>query len=181
MKTRRQVFRGACAAAVVVGGSVSAAVLPDAEFRNGNSWLKLRVLGYEFPDATNVDDANWLIIRGECSLGGRQWTFNDPCLETWDLLRLATWLEAISDGDISQLFCQFTEPNLELQVVGENALRIIFSLESAPITNFRASERQRRFDMPISPDLVHIAKSLRSQSSFFPPKGERAGGDLARK
>jgi hypothetical protein len=175
MKTRRRVIQGACAVAAAVGGGAAAGAIQGADFRNGNSWFRLRVVGYQFPDADNVDDANWLMINGECSLEGRQWAFTDPCLETWDLVELANWLEALAAGQAAPMVLAFTEPNLEFQVVGGNALRIVFSLESAPGRDFRAPESQRRFDMPITPDLAVIAESLRDQSSRFPPKGKRPG------
>ena len=174
MKTRRRVIQGACAVAAAVGSGAAASAIRGAEFRNGNSWFRLRVLAYQFPEATNEDDANWLMINGECGLEGRQWSFTDPCLETWDLERLATWLDALTAGKAVSPFCGFTEPNLEFQVVEGNALRIIFSLESAPGRNFRVAESQRRFDMPITPELAAIASFLRDQSSCFPPKGKRA-------
>ena len=159
--------------AAVVSGA-AAEDIRAAEFRNGNSWFRLQVLAYQFPEATDLDDANWLMINGECSLNGRQWSFIDPCLETWDLERLAIWLDALAAGKAVPPFYGFTEPNLEFQVVKGNTLRIIFSLESAPERNFRIAESQRRFDMPITPELTAIAKTLRGQSSRFPPKGKRA-------
>jgi hypothetical protein len=173
MKTRRRVIQGACAVAAAVGNRAVAAV-QAAEFRHGKSWFRLRIVGYQFPDATDLDDANWLMISGECSLEGRQWTFTDPCLETWDMEELASWLEALAAGRNTKPFLAFTEPNLEFQVVKGNTLRVIFSLETAPEKDFRAPESKRRFDMPITPDLAATAKCLRDQSHLFPPKGKRA-------
>jgi hypothetical protein len=109
MKTRRRVIQGVCAVAAV-GSGAAAEDSRVAEFRNGNSWFRLHVLAYQFPEATDLDDANWLIINGECSLKGRQWSFIDPCLETWDLERLATWLSAAALTRCVSKFIQDGEP-----------------------------------------------------------------------
>jgi hypothetical protein len=149
MKTRRRVIQGVCAVAAAVG-SGAAAPVQVAEFRDGNSWFRLRIVGYQFPEATDLDDANWLMINGDCSLAGRQWTFTDPCLETWDVGELASWLEALAVGRNAKPLLEFTEPNLAFQVLEGNILRVIFSLESSPDRDFNAPESERRLDVPIT-------------------------------
>jgi hypothetical protein len=66
----------------------------------GDTWLILRVTGYQFPHPPNDLDAQWLMITGEISLTGRKWAFTDPCLQVAEARALATWLHSAATGHI---------------------------------------------------------------------------------
>jgi hypothetical protein len=73
--------------------------------RDGAS-LSLAPLAYEFPEmvpqSSDDWDANWLVVRGEVVLAdGRSWRFTHPCLATWDVAKLAAFLEDIGAGRLS--------------------------------------------------------------------------------
>jgi hypothetical protein len=108
----------------------------------------LEISGYQFPEheagGQRDYDANWLIVRGEVVLaGGDSWSFEDPCLTTWDAADLGAWLRDVSAGEIapclpdddaSGQMLVFLEPNLGFQVESRTGdqvrVRVHFSLES---------------------------------------------------
>ena len=179
MNSRRQIILGASAVACLSAGATRAspAATDRVEFRHGDSWLRLRIAGYQFPEARGDDDANWLMIEGECSLNDRSWRFTDPCLETWEAEDLATWLEAVAAGRAVPPDKVFTEPNLEFHLVGGKMLRIVFSLESAPPwAGIDSPVAQRSFVMPAAASLLPAAKVLRQQLRLFPSRAARPTG-----
>jgi hypothetical protein len=109
--------------------------------------LILRVNGWQFPNATNDSDAEWLMISGKISLGRRSWSFTDPCMTFNEAQALASWLRSAAAGDVQprQLPAGpdddwapdlwFIEPVLAFSL-GSGApglaLRVNASLEAAP-------------------------------------------------
>jgi len=97
--------------------------------------VRLRPVGYQFPDAVG-DDANWLIIAGDVRLAdGRAWTFTDPALLTWEARELGEWLADVAHGRVPVVPPEqaavlpdddespdgaaiFVEPNLAFSVAG---------------------------------------------------------------
>jgi hypothetical protein len=110
--------------------------------------VDLSPLRYEFGSASAPRDwdANWLVIAANVSLpDGRSWSFNDPCLTTWEARELGSWLRDILSGNVQpsalasdgdERLLAFTEPNLAFSLVGRNdetvTVRVYFSLESSP-------------------------------------------------
>lgn len=74
------------------------------------SELELCPTGYQFPEAresrglVNWDpswDPNWLMIHGDVrTAGGDAWSFEDPCLTTWEAPILAVWLHDAAEGRV---------------------------------------------------------------------------------
>ncbi len=94
-------------------------------------------MGYEFPQSQDRSDANWLMIRTQ--LVFRQQEFSDvsPSLEAGDIVRIAVWLEDLSNRRLPECVCLgFTEPNLRFEVfrVTEDfvIIGVRMSLESRP-------------------------------------------------
>src|SRR5262245_17587543 len=98
--------------------------------------FELRIAGYQFPDdATSDYDSNWLVVEGSVRHPRGGWLFRDPSLLTYEVARLADWLEAVAAGAESQPWCGFIEPNLSFEVAGEGAtrvLRVAFAVEALP-------------------------------------------------
>src|SRR5436190_20460131 len=96
---------------------------------NGNSF-EFSIVGYQFPDADEMWDANWLLIRVDVRTEDAAWCKTDPCLLTADVAALADWLED-PEGELA-----FMEPNLAFECLerdGSDArLRVWFELESRP-------------------------------------------------
>jgi hypothetical protein len=77
---------------------------------------------------------------------GKSWTFEDPCLTTWEAQALGNWLREAAAGTVPVSpfgtgepeghLLVFTEPNLAFSVEsrssGQVGVRVHFSLEAAP-------------------------------------------------
>ena len=68
-----------------------------------DSWLGLKILGYQFPHETHDPyDSNWLMISGNVGIKGQSWTFTDPCLLTTEAEALADWLATLVSGSATR-------------------------------------------------------------------------------
>lgn len=113
--------------------------------------VELRPMRYQFAgfkgDGSDRDwDANWLIIRGEVrTADGRSWSFEDPCLTTWDAQELGAWLRGVVSGAVQPTpfnggeddrIKEFLEPNVAMSLAArdnaEAAIRVHLSLEAQP-------------------------------------------------
>jgi hypothetical protein len=100
--------------------------------------LSLTIAGYQFPELAGHGprdwDANWLRICGQVSApDGTAWSFDKPCLTTWEAAKLVEWLvevagEAgeVTDRPVAPSQIEFTEPYLSLnRVAGATADEVI--------------------------------------------------------
>jgi hypothetical protein len=112
--------------------------------------IELCIRGYQFPDTEARGerdwDANWLRVGGVVKQAdGKTWSFDDPCLTTWEADKLGSWLGDAAAGTVQPVkfgTCQpgellvFTEPNLAFGLEAQEAhhlrIRVHFSLEALP-------------------------------------------------
>lgn len=143
-----------------------------------NSWFRLKIAGYQFPDNVNDEwDSNWLIIDGSVRLTGREWRFRDPCLTTFEAVSLADWFEACAHGKPREPYCSFTEPNLQFDLVDDRTVRVSFALESAPPWAKQGDDWNKHgFNLAVGPALVAAASELRHQLESYPVRGGRVPG-----
>lgn len=134
---------------------------------NGNSFT-LTIVNYEFPNnRDNYWDSNWLqiLIEGRHSQGF--WKALDPCLLTFEVERLAKWLEDVYYGKKNLAECSFMEPCLEFLIElkrdKSKILHIYFELEILPTWAESQGAGLRSFgiEFPISEiDLLRAAKNF---------------------
>ena len=141
-----------------------------AVFEGPAGSLRVRVERYQFPEITKDEwDSNWLIIRGDVDLDGKSWSYRDPCLTTFEMERLADWLDHIAAGEAENAFCGFTEPNLDFEQLSRDAIRIGFSLEALPPwIDSDADFGEIGLIVPIDKRLAAAASSLRGLLARFP-------------
>ena len=136
--------------------------------------LRLSFVSYQFP--SNYDDewdSNWLIVAGVASLDGKEWSFQDPCLTTFEAEQLADWLDKTANG-VSRDSIGFVEPNLQFDRLSVSSIRVSFALESAPPWARSNDDWDRHgFELPVSPTLSVAAAQLRQQLSRFPLRAPR--------
>src|SRR5699024_10855929 len=168
---------------------------PDSVRRHDeNTELELRIAGYQFAlqetadepaDASSSWDSNWLVVEGAVRASdGTQWTFEDPCLTTWEVAKLSDWLQQIAtetvtaaanadaDGPVFK-WLTFTEPNLSFAVVSlsesQAELTIVLSHEAAvPPLDPQLPKRSEITIVTNKHEIHSAAVELRGQLSAFP-------------
>jgi len=138
-----------------------------------DSWLGLKILGYQFPHETHDPyDSNWLMISGNVGIKGQSWTFTDPCLLTTEAEALADWLATLVSGSATNEDCGFIEPNLYFRRISPDNIRISFSLESRPPWAEKdGTETDYGFEVPVTSAFLTVADKLRHQLKIFPTRG----------
>jgi hypothetical protein len=142
----------------------------------GDIAFELQIVGYQFPDeATAGYDSNWLLIEGAVHHPRGAWRFHDASLLTYEVAKLADWLEATAEGTEPEPWCAFVEPNLSFEIVGDGvdrAIRLFFAIEALPPWAKRGEEVY--IDFPLRElDLLAAVASLRRQLLEFPQRAER--------
>ena len=74
--------------------------------------LELRLVGYQYPDATSGDwDANWLIVEGHLAGPEGPWDFREPSLTTTEARELAAFIARLAERTApAECDLTFTEP-----------------------------------------------------------------------
>jgi hypothetical protein len=60
--------------------------------------ITFSISGYEFPDATEGYDANWLVLNIDAVAGSERWQAEAACLLTWDVVLIRHWFRTIAEG-----------------------------------------------------------------------------------
>ena len=143
---------------------------------NGNAF-EITLQGYECPKCLDSWDANWLKVRVHAAQAGREWFSTDPCLTTWEVESLITWIESVYATNPSTEKEEFTEPNLGFQLIdvdGElRTIRVYFELESRPpwAPSMAAYENDYWLDIRVTrEDLQNAATGLRRQLVRYPSR-----------
>ena len=115
--------------------------------------LELRPTGYQFAEDSRAGDnwddewdPNWLVVHGEVRTAqGDAWSFDDPCLTTWEARELAAWLRDAAEGRVAPTdtptedspgLLSFVEPNLGFSVasVDDSAVVVRAHLSAEAVT-----------------------------------------------
>jgi len=142
--------------------------------------IELRIAGYQFPHLDTVEyDSNWLRIEGHVSHPRGRWSFQDPCLLTYEVSRLANWLDALTQETSDSDEIGFVEPNLSFRVVRSPAsavLRVYFELEARPhwIATPYAGLNDLWVEFEVRElELRRAARSLREELAIYPQRTRR--------
>lgn len=142
--------------------------------------LSIEVRGYQFPDAPMGGwDSEWLQVHGSAECPQGRWRFSDPCLTTFELAHLATWLRGVPTGGLVREM-EFVEPCLRFEHVERSdgdVLIVRLSQEASPPW---ATESQRYGDgvaleFPFSAlDFETMASAVSEMCGKYP---QRTRGD----
>jgi len=88
-------------------------------FTGEETELSVDIVGYQFPNAREYWDSNWLMVAGTVTRPKGSWRFTEPCLTTFELDRLAIWFDGVAVGRQDSEFSAFTEPSFEFRYVSE--------------------------------------------------------------
>ncbi len=146
------------------------------------SELELGIAGYEFPrGGLGEDDDNWLRIRVQVGSPRGSWEATAPTMQTWEIARLADWLEDASRRRVAPFArLEFLEPSLAFEVRrvadGWVALRAYFELQLRPAWAWRGyvGEPDLWVDLAVATEELGVAsESLRVELERFPVRGRR--------
>jgi hypothetical protein len=141
------------------------------------SFFDLAIAGYQFPSEHRAEyDSNWLVVEGRAALHGREWAFREPCLLTYEVERLADWLEQLAVGKAVEGSEDFVEPNIAFSAasgaVGEHVLAVILDLEAR--ASWAEKQETLSLEFQLAPaDLLAAAADLRGQLARFPQRAAR--------
>ncbi len=141
----------------------------------------LIIIGYHCPQLSTAPyDSNWLTIRIDATNPQGTWSATDPCLLTYEVSRLADWIDAIAAGTATKASCGFIEPSLlfrlDQDAAGQQELRIYLELELRPpwAASKFAGQEDLWLAFPLSAiDLPSAASMLRQQLDRYPQRTER--------
>jgi hypothetical protein len=158
----------------------------SASLINDRFLLQISVVGYEFPDVvTDMDDANWLLIRLalQSQHGGWRWQVEDAGALTWELEQCVEWLFKLSAGEaVEQDYCGFSEPDIAFEVIRNDeqaavGLSVHLMDEFQPPTKVLVPRENNivtlRFHTP-SDTLQKFAQDLMTELQAFPVRGARS-------
>lgn len=98
--------------------------------------FNLSILGYEYPNAIELDDASWLEIEIDASdRTGKAWTAKDCCLRTCELVLLLNWFQRIKKQDYNSSNISFTENELSFSFKEGLYLAVILDFRFHPNGN----------------------------------------------
>lgn len=151
---------------------------------SADSTFQLSILGYQHPDAAGEPyDANWLSIHVVASGPGGAWTGTDPCLLTYEVVRLIAWLESVAAGSEQAPAISFLEPVLLFRLVRTpqgRVLRVHFgnlinpswrALDASPE---RHASPDISLDFPLDPEMLRAAAAdLRQVMRRYPDRAEK--------
>jgi hypothetical protein len=147
-----------------------------------DSRLEVEILGYEFPSAA-LDgwDSEWLRISGRAQCPQGEWKFVDPCITTFELAALASWLRGIPAG-LAGRELSFTEPNIRFVHAEETEGRILFVYLSQEASPPWATEVERfgegyELRIPFSSiGFSEVAEAVDLQCRKYPERANRDRG-----
>lgn len=149
-----------------------------------NASFYLTILGYQHPDAAGEPyDANWLSIHIEAAGPDGAWTGTDPCLLTYEAVRLASWLDEVAAGRETPRAMSFLEPVLLFRLINTErgrVLRIHFGNLINPSWRILKPAARGRvvspdiwLDFPLAEiDLAGAARDLRQELRRYPNRAE---------
>jgi hypothetical protein len=147
-----------------------------------DSRIELDIVGYQFASAKHDGwDSEWLQVSGRAESPRGRWKFNDPCLTTFELKALASWLREVPVGGPDREL-SFTEPNLRFEHVeepGGDALFVWLSQEASPPWATEVERFQEGYVLRIpfaSINFVEAAEGVERLCQKYPERAHRGGG-----
>jgi hypothetical protein len=147
--------------------------------------FEIAIRGYQFPHlGTEPYDSNWLRVHGKVVHPRGSWTFQDPCLLTYEASALAEWLRTSGASGPLRDQMGFIEPNLEFRIVDDTSgrrLRIYFELEARPpwAPSKVAGQEDLWVEFNLAKlNLIDASQSLRDQLAAYPQRAHEGACGL---
>ncbi len=132
--------------------------------------LSLEVTGYQFPDAAEYWDANWLMVRARLEAPGCRLDHAGPFLRSDELARFAATLAQLDAGSADAARLDPMEPQLSLHI--ERRGRLGRLTVTAGLTPDPQTQAHRvTFDSDLS-HLPPLCVRLRALLTRYPVRGQ---------
>ncbi|MGW6191206.1 WapI family immunity protein [Bacillus cereus] len=139
-------------------------------FKNEKISLHLEVVNYQYKDAKDECDRNWLRVKAKLSEESKVFETMDPFLQTSDLQYMIKWFQALPNPTYNEL--AFMEPNLEFEFMGEKEgeFHLVIRL-SQELNPSWCKEEEYEFSIGITQDdRENIIRSIEEQQRKFPKR-----------
>ncbi|HFO9548035.1 TPA: hypothetical protein ACHK6D_003468 [Escherichia coli] len=137
--------------------------------------LTLEVMGYQYPDANNFWDGNWLFLKVGVTQGNQRFEKIDPAIGTYDLTKLHRWFTTLlqrpyPDG-YPEKNLEFTEPCLAFEYTGYSGdviiIKVILACALCPTFHKTENIWQAEFRLADA-DIALILANLESSIQDYP-------------
>ncbi|WP_029480811.1 hypothetical protein [Deinococcus marmoris] len=142
--------------------------MEDAQFTLGP--LSLNVHAYQFQDATDYWDANWVIVTAEVNLHGQSWVrARGPFLMTAELARFRDELRMVYDCLDAEAGLWTIEPELKVRIEAKATGAIVVEIELTPDHMTQEHHFYLELDQTYLPLAITQLSSILNQ---FPVRGQ---------
>lgn len=138
--------------------------------------ISMDIVGYQFAQPTyDAWDSEWLLVKADVVSPDGGWSFENPCLTTFELAEMSEWLASVHSLTAEQSL-NFTEPNICLEWgLGREGLWISFhfSQESSPPWCSPDDAAGTAYSLTVRPTIEELraAASCSAQlAKKFPPR-----------
>jgi len=114
---------------------------PQVKFQGFTLWIT----SYQFPDASDYWDANWLNARARFATHGARVEAQGAFLQTTDIASFAKSLETLRDTLIGNAELSPLDPELRLEIKGDHLGRLACTLLLTP--DHMNQKHEFRFDL----------------------------------
>ncbi len=121
----------------------------------------LWVHGYQYLEAEDVDDANWLRITAHCGGSGAQVEVSGSVLQTFDLARFRAALAALSASLVGEALLETHEPDLAVRVHARHLGQVDVEVGISP--NHLQQDHRFKFEL----DQTHLAPAAKQLESIL--------------
>lgn len=139
--------------------------------------FRLEIIGYQFPSILDSYwDSNWLNVEISVSNSMNSWSCVNPCLLTFEVNQLATWLDKLVVDKISTSDIGFVEPSPQFRFIKHASSNYFLRVDLGHIFRKKLPElfagRQflRLYFRVTDDDLIHQASLLRKQLTNYPQR-----------
>ena len=144
--------------------------------RKGDEF-RLEIIGYQFPDIIDrYWDSNWLNVRVSGKNTAGLWSVEDPCLLTFEVESLASWLVVLATNKSFKSHKMFTEPSPQFRFIphrtGSYFLRVDLGyIFRKKLTKLFKERKTISLYFPLNEiDLPYQAHLLREQLRNYPQR-----------
>lgn len=145
--------------------------------------IELAIAGYQFPEAADGHDANWLWVELAAESRFARWSTRSPCILTWELDALLSWMADI-ETDEAESWCGL-EPDLKMTCLGWSHGRAVIAVRLSHGLRDAAHDTEERgacdfvIVEPTADDLATARKTIELAMAAFPARGQLGARCLA--